>query len=450
MEQNIKQLVEDIEDLIRHNAKGHIANLLVDLHPADIADLLENLNKEHQDYIFDLLDSKVASDVLPEIVDSIRERILENLDEERISHIVDEMETDDATDIVAELPSQVAEKVLESIDRWESREVKELLRYDEESAGGVMATEFVAVHKDRTVQEAIEEIRRAAEWVGEIYNVYVVDSLGTLVGVLPLRKLILSDPNTPVSEIMNRDVISARTDVDQEEVANLARKYDLVAVPVVDENGRLVGRITVDDIVDIIEEEASEDISKMAGTSDEEITEESVVRVASLRFPWILTSLFGGLTSATILGFFRDTLGTLLPLVYFIPIICAMGGNIGLQSSAIVIRGLAVGDINIYRIGRRILRESRVGILMGLACGLTVGVVAYFWQGKPLLGLIISLSMLCAITVAATMGATVPIIFRKFNIDPAIAAGPFVTLSNDIVGLIIYLGLASLLLRLLG
>ena len=450
MEQDIGQILGDIEELIKRDAKGHIANLLVDLHPADIADLLENLDEEERNYIFDLLDAKLASNVLPEVVDSVRERILGELDEQRLCRIVDQMKTDDATDIVAELPAQVAERVLEGIDRGESREVQELLGYDEESAGGVMATEFVAVHQDRTVQEAIEEIRQAAERVGEIYNVYVVDDEGVLVGVLPLRKLILSEPDTPVSEIMDRDVISVQTDTDQEEVANLVRKYDLVAIPVVDERGRLVGRITIDDIVDIIDEEASEDISKMAGTSDEEIAEESVIRVAGIRFPWILTSLFGGLFSATVLGFFRDTLGSFLPLVFFIPVITAMGGNIGLQSSAIVIRSLAMGDIGVYRIGRRILREARVGILMGLACGVTVGIVAYFWQGKPILGLIVSLSMLCAVTVAATMGAMVPIIFKKLRIDPAIAAGPFVTLSNDIVGLCIYLGLATLLMRLIG
>lgn len=450
MEQDFKQLLEDLEELIEQDAKGHIANLLVDLYPSDIADLLESLDDEKKNYIFDLLDAKKASGVLLEMVDYPRCHLLESLDESFISKIVGEMDSDDATDIVGELPVQVAERVLATIDRRESREVKELLQYDEKSAGGVMAAEFVAVRQDETVQEAIEQIRKAAGEVEEIYNVYVVDGLGTLVGVLSLRKLIVSNPGRKVSEIMNRDVISVKTDVDQEEVANLVRRYDLVAIPVVNDYGRLVGRITIDDIVDIIDEEASEDISRMAGTSEEEIAEESVIRIAGIRLPWILTSLFGGLFSATVLAFFRDTLGSLLPLVFFIPVITAMGGNIGIQSSSIVVRGIATGDINIYRIGKRIFQEARVGIIMGLACGLTVGAVAYFWQGNPILGVIVALSMLCAIGVAATMGALVPIIFKKLDIDPAIATGPFVTLSNDIVGLIIYLGLATLLLRLVG
>jgi magnesium transporter len=238
--------------------------------------------------------------------------------------------------------------------------------------------------------------------------------------------------------------------MDQEEVAALVEKYDLAAVPVVDRSGRLVGRITVDDVVDVIVDEASEDISKMAGTTDEEIRHDSALRIASIRLPWILISLMGGILSGTIISHFRGTLGSLLALAFFIPVITAMGGNIGIQSSAIVVRGLATGEIGLFHIARRLLREMRIGLLMGLMCGSIVGLVAFIWQGNAILGVIVGLAMISAITVAATMGAMVPIAFKKLNIDPAIATGPFVTMSNDIVGLFIYFALAFLLLKLLG
>jgi magnesium transporter len=233
-------------------------------------------------------------------------------------------------------------------------------------------------------------------------------------------------------------------------VAALVEKYDLASVPVVDRLGRLVGRITVDDIVDVIVDEASEDISKMAGTTDQEIRQDSALRIASLRLPWIIISLVGGILSGTIISHYRGTLGSLLALVFFIPVITAMGGNIGIQSSTIVVRGLATGEIGLFHIARRILRELRIGLLMGLICGGIVGLVASVWQGNPLLGVIVGSAMLSAITVAATMGALVPILFKKINIDPAIATGPFVTMTNDIVGLFIYFGLAVTLLKLLG
>jgi len=238
--------------------------------------------------------------------------------------------------------------------------------------------------------------------------------------------------------------------MDQEEVAALVERYDLTSLPVVDRMGRLVGRITVDDVVDVIVDEASEDISKMAGTTDEEIRQDSALRIAGIRLPWIVISLISGILSGTIISQFRSTLGSLLALAFFIPVITAMGGNIGIQSSAIVVRGLATGEIGLFRIAQRLLREVRIGLIMGVMCGVVVGMVALIWQDHPVLGLIVGSAMVVAITVAATMGALVPLLFKKLNIDPAIATGPFVTMSNDIVGLFIYFGMAFLLLRLLG
>ena len=449
-EEELKDLSEDIRDLIRQHARGYVANLLADLHPADVAELLEKLSKKERDYLFKLLDKDVASEVILEVEDASREMLLEGMDKERISEIVDEMDSDDAADIVGELPAEIAEAVLDSIDKEDSDEVKKLLRYPEESAGGIMALEFVAVCQDATVAEAIEQIRKAAEKIEEIYNVYVVDGHGLLTGTLSLKQLIISLPDTKIRQIMETEVISVTTDMDQEDVANIFGKYDIVAVPVVDRTGRLVGRITIDDIVDVIEDEVSEDFSRMVGTDDEEIGETSAIKVAGWRLPWIITSLFGGIISGTIISHFKETLGPLLALAFFIPVITAMGGNIGLQSSSMTVRGLATGEISTHRIGRRVWRELRIGVLMGLICGGMVGVVAFLWLKNELLGLIVGGAMFCAITVAASMGIMIPFFFNKLKVDPALASGPFVTMSNDITGLAIYFGLAALLMKWTG
>ncbi|UCE19523.1 MAG: magnesium transporter [Gemmatimonadota bacterium] len=449
-EQEVQGLVDDVKDLIEQNARGHIANLLTDLHPADIADLLDKFSEENRRYIFELLDTEVASDVILEVEDAHRESLLERMDEHRLSEIVEEMDSDDATDIVGELPSDVAEAILESIDKQDSDEVKELLKYPEESAGGIMALEFVSVQQTATVAEAIEQIRKAAEEISEIYNVYVTDEHGILTGVLPLRQLIISSPTTKISAIMETDVMSVTSDMDQEEVANIVGKYDLVAVPVVNNQGNLVGRITIDDIIDVLEEEVSEDISKMVGTDEEEIGETSALKVAGWRLPWIITSLCGGVLSGIIISRFKETLGPLLALAFFIPVITAMGGNIGLQSSSMTVRGLATGEIDMHHLMRRLWRELRIGILMGIICGGAVSLVVFLWLRNELLGIIVGGAMFCAITVAATLGILVPIFFNKLKVDPALASGPFVTMSNDITGLVIYFGLASLLLKWTG
>lgn len=449
-ELKMDELADDIQDLIGQNAKGHIINLLTDLHPADIADLLDTLPEKDRRFLFGLLDKEVASDVILEVQDVSRESLLDRLDQQRLSEIVDEMDSDDATDIVSELPTEVAEVVLDSIDKQDSDEVKELLKYPEESAGGIMALEFVAVQQDATVGEAIEQIRKAAEEIKEIYNVYVTDERGVLTGVLPLRQLIISPPDTKISQIMETDVASVTTDMDQEEVANIVSKYDLLAVPVVDRGGNLVGRITIDDIVDVMEDEVSEDFSKMAGTDDEEIGETSALKVAGWRLPWIITSLCGGILSGTIISHFKETLGPLLALAFFIPVITAMGGNIGLQSSSMTVRGLATGEIDTHHLRRRLWRELRIGVLMGAICGGAVGTVAYIWLRNGLLGIIVGGAMFCAVTVAASLGILVPVFFDRLEVDPALASGPFVTMSNDITGLVIYFGLAALLLKWAG
>ena len=439
------QTIERVQEMIAAEEGASLLDLLGAMHPADVADLMEHLEAEEADYVFNLLDYSSASEVLVETDEHTREHLMAEIGEEKLAHIVDQMESDDAAEVVAELSDKLAERVLESISEEDSEEVKELLGHEEDTAGRLMAMEIVTVHEDATVEEAIAAIRKAADEIEEFYNVYVADDGGRLVGVLPLARLLRSRSDRRVADVMERDVVSVPEGMDQEEVARIVQKYDLVSVPVVDEMAHLVGRITVDDIVDVVVEEASEDIRHMAGTGDEAIREDSTFRIAGVRLPWILTSLIGGVLSGSVIGKFRGTLSSFLPLAIFIPIITAMGGNIGVQSASLTVRGLALGEIDTYEVWKRLFREFRVGVVMGLVCGGSVGLIALFWESNAALGMVVGVAMLAAITVAATMGTFVPIVFKKLNIDPAIATGPFVTMSNDIIGLMIYFGIATMM-----
>jgi magnesium transporter len=448
-ETDVKNIVEDIEYLAQEKDAPMILNILVGNHPSDIADLLENLSEESRKFVFGLLDADNASDVIMEMDEATREDLIAELHHERISEIVDEMESDDATDLVAELPKDVAEKVLDSIDPEYSDDVKQLLRHEEDTAGGIMALEFVAVRQDESVDEAIREIRSKAEEVEVVYNVYVIDKDGILVGMLALNKLILAKSNEIIKNIMEEDVISVTTDMDQEHVANLFRRYDLVSVPVVDDRGRLIGRITIDDIVDVIQEEASEDIQKMAGlTDEEEIRETSAMRISMLRLPWLLVAFVGEMLSALVLSRFEASLREVFIAAIFIPLMMAMGGNSGMQAATIVVRGLALGELKPDETLKRLFKELRVSIINGVACGVLLFVVVTLF-GEPRFGVVLGTVMLVVILNASLVGATTPLALERFGVDPAIATGPFITTFNDVIGLFIYLGLVTLALRII-
>ncbi len=447
MEYDEKDYFELTDELIHQGQLDKLKELLNSLHPADVADVIERLDDEYLADTFRLLHPDIAAGVVADLEDHTLDRLLEGLSEKKLADIINRMDPDDATDLVMDLPEAKRDSILSSIGKKESEEVKELLQHDEDTAGGLMTTDLVVVNREATVEEAISVIRRAVEKIEDFFYVYVVDDNNVLVGVLPLRGLLVTRSDRKVSDIMEIDVVKVPDSMDQEEVANIARKYDFVAIPVVDEGGRLVGRVTFDDIADVIEEEATEDISKMAGTGEEEIGERSALRVAAIRLPWIAISLIGGLTSASIIGAFRDTLGRLLSLAFFIPIITAMGGNVGVQSASITVRGIAIGEITYQKLWKRILREVRVAFIMGIICGTTVGAIASSWQNNPMLGVVVGTAMFTAIAMAATMGTVVPLLFQRIGADPAIATGPFVTMSNDITGIIIYFLVASLMFK---
>jgi len=442
----VNRTAEEIEKRVAKRDRRWLNRFFSTSHPADIAILLDRADDPDKAWLFSLLSREKAADVLVEVGEETARKILRGIELKRLSGIVGELESGEAADIIGELPLAKREKVLRRVNPEQRAEIKQLLRYGEETAGGIMATEYVAVNDQVTADEAIEQIRAQADEVEEIYNVYVLDKNGRLVGHLPLKKLFLSGGKTKVSKIMDPEVVRITTDMDQEDVANIFSKYDLVAVPVVDKRGKLVGRITVDDVLDVMEEEFTEDMYKMAGSDSEELLKASPFKVAKIRLPWLITCLFGGMISAGVIGFFSGTLQQVIALAAFIPVIMDMGGNIGTQSSTITVRGIATGHIDLSHIKRLLLREIRIGALMGVICGAIVGLLAALRYAEYILALVVGTAMFSAITVAATIGMLVPLTFNRLKVDPAVAAGPFITTITDITGLGIYFLLATLML----
>ncbi|MBN1561827.1 magnesium transporter [candidate division KSB1 bacterium] len=439
-----KEIIENILYLIDAEDAPALKSIIIDSHPADLADILRDLDDEERAYLFSLMTAETASEVMTELDEVTREDIVSDLETERLSEIVDEMDSDDAADVVAELPQEIKAEVLANIEPQDRAEVERLLVHEEDSAGGIMALEYIAVYEDQTVDDAIREIRRRADEIDEVFYIYALDRGGRLVGVVPLKSLLLRNPRRLIRDVMFRDVISVSTEMDQEQVANIVRKYNLSAVPVVDKNQRLVGRITIDDIIDVLHEEANEDIQRMAGISDEEVLQEtSAVRISRNRLPWLLISFFGELGSALVLSRFDATLEEIIISAFFIPVIMATGGNAGIQSSTIVVRSLAMNDTGATRLWNRVLRELRVATLNGLIIGALLFTVIFFWKHQTAFGFVSGLAIILVMINSAAFGAIVPFVLHKLKVDPAIATGPFITTANDIFGLLIYLGMTS-------
>jgi magnesium transporter len=452
LEEYKRELVGTLDRLLEQGEQGEgmIRNLLVDLHHADIADVLDVLDSEDAASVLTLLELETASDILAEMEEASRIPVVEHVDPRELATLVEDMPTDDAADLVGDLDEEAAREVLSLVAPEEREEIRELLEYGEDTAGGRMESDFVAVNQDSTVDQAIEAIRRAVEEVESIYYVYVTDTSGVLKGLLRLRDLLISPGSRQIAEFMKTDVISVPLEMDQEDVARQVRQYDLAAIPVVDDGGRLVGRITHDDIAEVFEEEIDEDLRRMAGVGDEDLIERSSIRVAGSRLPWIFIGLISALVAGIIIDRHETILEEYIVLAVFLPVVMAIGGSIGLQSSTIVVRGLATGQADLINTGNRILKELRVGLVLGISCGVVVGLIAWIWKDEIVLGFIVGLSMLAAILVAATLGAVVPVVLDRFKADPALASGPFMTMSNDIIGLLIYFALATVLLHTFG
>ncbi len=442
-ENDFAEILSSIRELIEKKNQGALLNLLIDLHPADIADLLTDLKKDERKYLFPLLPAEKASAVLTELDPPIVDQILEDVSEQRLSTLVDKMDSDDAADIISELPDDVAQSVLEQIPDEISEDVKELLLYEEDTAGGIMALEFVSVKNKSTVNQTIKAIRRVRKKMKTVHTIWVTNDDEKLLGSVSLTDLVLAKGKTLISKIINKDIKYVYTDMDQEEVAIFFRKYDLVALPVVNSSHQLVGQITIDDIIDVVEEEASEDISLFAGASDEELQEDSFLKISWVRLPWLMVAFVGQLIAAFIIQQFEGTLVQIIALTFFMPVIMAMGGNSGIQSSIIVIRGLATGEISVESTWRRFFREFRVSLFIGFIFGVIMLLVVGLWLGNYMMGLIIGFALNLVILQATLFGGLIPFLLKRADIDPALASGPFITTFNDILGLLIYLVLIT-------
>jgi magnesium transporter len=444
-------LAEDLAQRLAHLVRGEgdaaaLISALQDVPPADIAVAAASFPEAEIAELFKRLPEELSGAVLVELPDEIREDVLELLTPHEIAEVVEELESDDAADVVSELADEKAGKVVGLLEEEDRRDIAQLLAYPEDSAGGIMQLEVVWVREDRTVARAIEKIRLAFGDVKEdLYYVYVVDGARRLVGKLPLARLILAGEHETVHDIME-DVQSVPAEMDQEEVARIFLKYNQPSLPVVDREGRLLGRITHDDVADVIQDEAEEDYSRLAGTDEEDVTEQSILRKAAIRLPWLVTGLMGGVLSAVVLSRFEMRLTAVIALAFFVPVITAMGGNVAIQSSAVMVRALATGDVRPRDATRRLAREAGVSVITGVICALLIFLAAWAWSGDRRLGIVVGGSMLAVILIATSVGAFVPLTLARLNVDPALATGPFVTTSNDVLGILIYLTLASWML----
>lgn len=443
MENNANEIPvhEVISRIMESGDLESLPALLADMHPADIADALRRLDIEHQPALILQLPPEPASDVLRELDDSTLETLLDNLSDQSIIKLLKELESDDAADVVAILDTERIPAILEALPAKDNFDLRTLLFHDEETAGGLMALEIVAVNQDCSAQEALKTLRLKKEEVDDVYNIYAVDRRGILRGLASLKDVVLADPKAKLRDIMNTDVPRIHPEMDQEEVAHLFQKYDLVAAPVVDSANRLVGRITVDDILDVVEEETNEDVTMMAGITDEAISERSVFRLSWVRLPWLLVAFFGELISAQIMKHFNVSSSKIIISAYFIPLIMAMGGNTGIQSATIVIRGLATGEFSLRDTGARLVREISVALMNGLVIATLLFTVVTLWLHEPNFGILLGIAMISVLFMASFMGTIIPFILKRINIDPAVATGPFITTTNDVLGLLVYFGM---------
>ncbi len=439
-------LLAEIEQLILDQNDSSLEVLLGEVHYADIAEIINELNQDEATYLIKLLDSDKTSDVLTELDEDVREAILNNLSAKEIAEELDQLDTDDAADIIAELPREMVQQVISEIeDREHAKDIVDLLRYDENSAGGLMAKELVKVKDSWTVLTCVKEMRAQAEYVTRVHSIYVVDDEDKLIGRLSLKDLLTTPTTSPIKEVYIPKVDSVNVNEKPEEVAKIMSKYDLEAIPVIDEIGRLVGRITIDDIVDVIRDEADKDYQMAAGISQAVEADDSIWDLTRARLPWLVLGLFGGAAAALIMGGFEEMFKKYTILFLFTPLIAAMAGNVGVQSSAIIVQGLANNDIK-GSISNRLVKEMLLALLNGTILASLLFIFTWIWKGDLMTAVAISISLVAVIVVAGFIGTFIPLFLNKRGIDPAIATGPFITTSNDIFGILIYFMIAKLIL----
>ena len=441
------ELISKILDFIKSSDDNSILETFSNYHHADIAEIIEELNSEEATYIIKLLDSEKTSDVLMELDDDYREKILKNLSIKEIAEEVEELDSDDATDIISELPEEKQKKVISKIiDAEHKADIKELLKYDEDSAGGLMAKELIKVNENWTVTRCVKEMRSQASEVTRVHSVYVVDNDDILLGRLSLKDLLVANPKTKIRSIYKKNVDHVYDTDSAELVASTMQKYDLGAIPVVNKKKKLLGRITIDDIVDLIKEEAEEDYQLAAGILQDVDVDDTIFELTKARLPWLIVGLIGGIGAAFVMVGFDEILIQNEILFYFTPLIAAMAGNVGVQSSAIIVQGLANDDIR-GSINNRLFKETLLSILNGVILAILLFLFIYFWKGDTNIALALSVALVAVVIVAGIIGTFIPLFLNKRGIDPAIATGPFITTSNDIFGILIYFMVAKLILQ---
>jgi|TARA_B100000965_G_scaffold392158_1_gene401354 magnesium transporter len=442
-----KEYLDLMLQAIERKDDAFIRDTMEGVNPADISALLDEVESEEARYVLDVLNNAVGAEVIEELEEDTRKEFLEELQPHEIAQYIVEMESDDAVDIINDLPVKTREEVIAAIDDPESAAyIQELMRYDEDCAGGLMAKEMIVANINWTVIQTIDEIRRQAENVEKIYSVYVVDDKGKLQGKVSVKKIILSKDKTFIKDIYDSDIIHVETYMDEEEVAAIMRKYDLDAVPVVNLQGRLVGRITIDDIVDVITEQAEEERQLMSGISGDIEEDDTIWAISKARLPWLLIGLLGGTLGAWAIGFFEGDLEKNAALAFFIPLVMATGGNVGIQSSTLIVQSLANKSAFEDTFSKRIARMFLVAILTGIVLALISFLIVFLWKDDQTLGSVVAISLVCVVMLASFMGTTTPLVLDKLGVNPALASGPFITTTNDILGIIVYLAIANLLL----
>lgn len=446
-ETDLNKLLNELLPWIKEHNQKEVLGLISHLHAADIAELFEELEEDDQSFVFSILENELSAATLLELEEDDRKTLLKNLSAKEIAaEVIHELDSDDAVDLIGELPEDKKKEVISEIpDHEQAQDIVDLLRYDENTAGGLMGKELVKVNQDWTVINAVREMRKQAEEMDEVYSIYVVDNNDILLGTLSLKKLLTTSSRTKVEDVFNPKIYAVSVNDSVEEVANDIQKYDLFEMPVVDDRGKLVGHITVDDVIDVIREEADKDYQMASGLSDDVDLEDNLWDLTKARLPWLLIGVVGSLVSSKILDGNMLAMQQIPILILFIPLIAATAGNMGVQSSAIVVQALASGNIK-GSLWKNLGKEVMMGVISGAALSVLLFVFSYAFYGNFMAGLTISVSLFAVVLVAAVVGTAVPLILDKRGIDPAIATGPFITTSNDVIGISIYFLVAKLML----
>ncbi len=441
-----KEYLSALEIAIEERNSAFIRNTMEGVNSADISALLDELNADMAKYVIDILDNEVGAEIIEDLEETTRTKFLENFTPKEVADYITEMDSDDAVDIINELPAKTREEVIsEIIDPDTAAHIHELMRYVEDCAGGLMAKEMIVANLNWDIVQTIEEIRRQRENVDRIYAVYVVDDKHKLLGKVSVKDILLANDNTHISEIYDEDVISVETYMDEEEVADIMQKYDLDVVPVVNLQGKLVGRITIDDIVDVITDQAEEDRQLMSGISSDVEEDDSIWVILKARLPWLIIGLVGGIVGAFVIRGFEDQIQTITGLALFIPLIMATGGNVGVQSSTLVVQSLANKSVFTDSLGKRLLKMVAIAMFTGLVLG-SISFFFVYLYGEVKLGLVVAIALQAVVLLASFTGTATPLILDRFGINPALASGPFITTANDMLGITVYLLIANLLL----